>query len=399
MLSAEAVAVWKDVIVILAAVAVITAAMRSVNWNPILGLLAVGAVIGPNGFGLLGESQGITLLAEIGVMFLLFKVGLELSSERIRLMSRWIFGLGSLHFTFAVVLGGLALWAVGWHWKSSVAMALGLALSSTAFVLQVLSERHELNSAAGRKIFAVLLLQDVAVAFILAVVPLLGAKADGKAVQILPSLLAMAIIFLVARFALLALLAKVRDRAAEDAFPASVLVVAMAMGLCAKTLGLSPSLGAFLAGLALADAEWRHDVKETVKPFQSTMLGVFFVSVGMVFPLQASAVDFFWIVVAAIGILAIKTAAGLVACLANGMRPRETAKVSIALAQGGEFSFVILAVAATSGLLTADESAFWTAAAVLTMALTPLLMTLASKIKDDAERLPKKPRETTSIGS
>jgi CPA2 family monovalent cation:H+ antiporter-2 len=387
VLSESAVAAWLDVTVMLGAVALVTAAFRHISLNPILGLLAVGAVLGGNGFGLLGESDGIAFLAELGVMFLLFKVGLELSMERLRLLARWIFGLGSVHFVASVGLLTFAVGFLGFGWKASFAIAVALALSSTAFVLQILSERHELNSRHGRKSFSVLLLQDIVVAPVLALIPLLGAKVTSGTphVEIVPAIVAMGVVFIVSRLALLAILGAVRDSAHTDAFPAAIIFVALAMGLVAKHLGLSPSLGAFLAGLALSDAHWRGEVKLIVQPFQSMLLGFFFINVGAAFPLDSGYAEIVEILACALGLLLLKGLAGLLACFINGVAWRDGIRVSASLAQGGEFSFVVLASAAASGILAPDDAAFWTAVAVVSMALTPALIGLSARAARDGD--------------
>lgn len=374
----------RDLILMLAAVALVSAAFRKNGWNPMLGLVAAGAAIGPHGFRLIGESSSIDFMSELGIMFLLFLVGLELSFERIRTMSRWIFGLGLTHFALCGAALTGVVWAFGGPVPAAVAVGVALAMSSTAFVLQVLSERGEMTTRHGRKAFSVLLFQDLTVPVILAAVPILAGGAlaggDGHGMQMVPAVLCMFVLFMVARLLLLVLLSAVREYDQDDAFPAAVVFIALAMGFSAGELGLSPSLGAFLAGLAISEATWRHEVKEAIAPFERTLLAFFFLAVGFKIPLSAPWQDLLVILGAALAILAAKAASGVVACLANGVGWRDAVRTSAAVAQAGEFSFVVIAAAAANLLVPADMATLWISGAVVSMGLTPLLIALASRL-------------------
>jgi Kef-type K+ transport system membrane component KefB len=378
--------IWQEITILLAAVAFVTAAFRKIGWNPILGLIAVGAVLGGHGFKVINDSSVIEFMSELGIMFLLFVVGLELSIERIRAMARWIFGLGAVHFSLCAA--GLAgfVWYFGLPIKAAIVIGLGLSMSSTAFVLQVLSERGELSSRYGRRSFSVLLFQDMMVAPLLAALPLiagnstLAQKMGIEVVPILPAVVVMFILFLVARLFLESLLGAIYRSAERDAFPAAILLTALAMAWAAHHLGLSPGLGAFLAGLAISDANWRHEIKAVIEPFETTLLAFFFIGVGMKVPLSADGLTLLSILSGAVGILMVKFALGFLSGLVSGNNWRISMRLAMALAQAGEFSFVVVGLTAAYKLLPQQDADFWTAAAILSMALTPLALALLSKV-------------------
>lgn len=401
-MDASAYSFWEDVTIMLAAVAFVGAAFRMSGWNPILGLMAAGAALGPHGFHIVGETSAIEFMSELGIMFLLFAVGLELSFDRIRAMARWIFGLGSLHFLLCgAALAGLS-WAIGSTPYASIAIGVALALSSTAFVLQILSERGELTAKHGRGTFSVLLFQDIMVAPILALIPFLallampdkGAQAT-HSMPMLAAVVSMFVLFMVARMILQVMLGAVREFAKTDAFPAAILFVALAMGLAAKMMGMSPTMGAFLAGVALSDAHWRHDVKEAIGPFEKTLLAFFFLSIGFKLPLMAGGEVLLGILGATLALVAAKTTVGFVAAMASGFGWRDSIRTSMALAQAGEFSIVVLGVAGAAKLVPSSMVMIWTSAAVISMALTPLLVIASDHLASRKRTSVEEPNEAT----
>ena len=378
---------------LLAVVAFITASFRKSGMNPILGLFGAGMVLGPHGMQFLKYEGAVAFMADLGIMFLLFIVGLELSLDRIRAMAKYIFGLGTLHFVLSALGLGAALhFGVGLKPFSAGALGVALAMSSTAFVLQLLSERGKLASTGGRQTFSVLLLQDLMVGPLLAVVPLIAVhrlaatESHEVAMGLLPSAIAMIVVFVVAKLVLEQLLDAVRSADRNDAaFPAAILLAALAMGWVAVKLGMSPGLGAFLAGLALSGASWRHDVKAVIHPFEATLLAFFFIGIGTLVPISGNLQQIAWLVAAAAMIVTIKTVTGFAACLLNGIGWRRSLRVGLYLAQGGEFAFILIAAIAGVGLLGKEASAFWTGAGVVSMAMTPFLVAFAERFREPSE--------------
>lgn len=384
---------------LMSAVAVVTAAFRRMGWNPVLGLIAAGVALGPHGFKSVSTGGAVAHLAELGVLFLLFLIGLELSADRIRSMARYVFGLGTAHFVLcAALLGGLA-WLMGEGKAGAAVLGVALAMSSTAFVLQTLSDTGQIAGSAGRKSFSVLLFQDIMVAPILAGLPLLVAlvsplkqEAAGHAEIALPvAVIVMVIIFVVARLVLQQLIGYIHEDESDPSkksherssyFFAAVISAALSMGVAAHHLGLSASIGAFLAGLALSGAEWRHAAKETVKPLESTLLGIFFLSLGAQVPLSASPRQMALMAGVACAVIGAKMAAGFLAAVANGVGMRCAVRVGLVLAQAGEFSFVVLASTGAAVMPPASAD-FWSGVAVLSLVATPLLVGVAGRIRDD----------------
>jgi len=387
---------------LMGAVAIITAAFRRMEWNPVLGLIGAGVAMGPHGFGFVEQGGALSALAELGIMFLLFLIGLELSATRIKAMARYIFGLGASHYILcAALIGGIA-WVIGEKPVTALVLGIALAMSSTAFVLQTLTDTGQLAGNAGRKSFSVLLFQDLMVAPILAALPLLMELASKTAarpasqaahhsdISLPVAVIAMGMIFVVARLVLQQLVGSIHedersvhkggDHGGGSYFFAAVISVALGMGIAAHHLGLSASLGAFLAGLALSGAEWRHDVKETVQPLESTFLGIFFISLGAQVPIAAAPLDILMMAAAAVAIIAVKAAAGFAAAMVNGSDKRESLRIGLILAQGGEFAFIVVA-AAGAAAMSKSSATFWTGAAVLSLVATPLLVKAAAGLR------------------
>ena len=381
---------WHDFTLMLAVTAFVTASFRKIGWNPILGLVAAGATIGPQGFHLLSPGSGAAVLGELGVLFLLFAVGMQLSPDRLKTMARWIFGLGGSHFVLSSIALGLMVYYLGMEWKASIVVGISLSMSSTAFVLQLLSERGEINARFGQKTFSVLLFQDLMVAPILAFLPILAGsmvvKDNVSAVHILPAIVSMFVIFMIVRMLLENVLGVIHATARADAFPAAILFTALAMGWAAKSLGLGPSLGAFLAGFAISGANWRREVRDAVGPFESTLLGFFFISIGLRVPIDGDALYLLKILGATFALISVKVMIGFIACSLNGVKARDGLRASLALAQAGEFSFIVLTSASEYLLLPKWASDFWSSVAVLSIVMTPFLIHFARCLKKNTDK-------------
>ena len=257
---------------------------RRLQLGAVLGYLAAGAIIGPWGFGLIGDAEATLSIAELGVVLLLFLVGLELEPSRLWALRQPVFGLGGAQ----VLLTGIAITAItvalGQSWQAAIVIGFGLAMSSTAIVLAWLGERGELSSPSGRRAFAILLFQDLAVIPLIALLPLLGPdKVSGASGLLLAAKGVGAIVFVivVSRLVIRPALKLVARFGGREVFTAAALLVVIGAALLMEAIGLSMSLGAFLAGVLLADSEFRHELEADVDPFKGLLLGLFFMAVGM----------------------------------------------------------------------------------------------------------------------
>lgn len=374
------------VLLLLATVLAVPLAKR---WRlgAVLGYLGAGALIGPSGLRLIGNTEQISQISELGVVLMLFIIGMELSPQRLWVMRRSVFGSGSLQVVLtALAIGGLTL-ALGFGWKTSLVIGLGLALSSTAIDLQLLAERKELTSPHGRLAFAILLFQDVAAIPILALIPILGdSHPQGGALdELLAALRVIGTIALVVvggRYLLRPMFrAAAQQVGTPEVFTATALLVVMGTAWLMQVAGISMSLGAFLAGVLLADSEYRHEIEAQIEPFRGLLLGLFFISVGMSLDVHLAMAQPQTVVVLLLGLIALKA---LVLFGIGRVVAREDHAQSLALAallaQGGEFAFVVFTLAAANGLISPDQRNLAILVITLSMAATPLLVRLRAEV-------------------
>ncbi|MEM8952046.1 MAG: monovalent cation:proton antiporter-2 (CPA2) family protein [Pseudomonadota bacterium] len=376
-----------EVIVFLVATVVVVPLARALRLSPILGYLAVGILAGPSGLGLVENVEEVRAFAELGVVFLLFAVGLELSFERLKTFAPMIFGLG----TAQVLVTALAIGGVAFYWGNSlqvsVILGLCLALSSTAMVIQLLSERGQLVTRHGRASFAVLLFQDLAVVPILMLVTVFGSQGAGgaiglEAISVLgKAALATGVIVLLGHFLLPRLFHLVTASRTPEVFVAMALLTILATSLATGMAGLSMALGAFLAGLLLSKTEFRHQIESDIEPFKGMLLGLFFMTVGMSIDLAAVADRAALTALSVIGLIALKATITFLLCLAIGL-PRDIAiRVGLMLAEAGEFAFVVIGVATLQyDLIPPDVAQFMVIVAGVSMVMTPLLAFVAGRI-------------------
>ena len=395
MAPAPSIDTYEDALVFLVTAGIVVPLFRRLRLSPVIGFLLAGALIGPFGVGRyvprwpwldyfrITSLENMAPLAELGVVFLLFMIGLELSFERLRLMRRLVFGLGALQVGAIALAIGFASEALGANYRLAAVIGGALALSSTAVVMPVLAETKRLNHPAGRAAFAVLLFQDLMVAPLLIMVALLG-RSDmplglGIISALAPAALALALLVLMGRLALRPLFHLVVLAGSTEFFVAACLLVVLAMSLIASLSGLSMGLGAFVAGLLLAETEYRREIEVTVEPFKGLLLGLFFVSVGAGLDL--------WRVVASplttIGIAAALVAgkALLLFGLARAMRltARVSAETALLLAAGGEFAFVMIGAAMAEKIVPPALGADLMIAITLSMLAIPVLAALARR--------------------
>jgi monovalent cation:proton antiporter-2 (CPA2) family protein len=367
--------------VLLAAAVLAVSLFRFLRLSSILGYVAAGLVIGPYGLNLIGSVDRIMQVAEFGIVLLLFIIGLELQPTRLWVMRRVVFGLGAAQVLVCSLLLGLLAYMAGETPVAAGVIGLGLSLSSTPLVLQVLAERGQLKTQYGRAAFGILLFQDLAVLPVLAVLPLLSplpgmhASAGPWWLTLLKlAAVVAAVVFAGGRFVLRPALRVVARAHVNEVFTAAALLTVILTALLANRLGLSSSLGAFIAGVLLADSEFRHELEADLEPFKGLLLGLFFISVGMAAnlslfssqPLTLLAITAIFLTVKIVAI----TALGRVARLSN----ESARRLGFALPTGGEFAFVLFTLAARERILSANNADLLVLAVTLSMMLGPLLL-------------------------
>jgi glutathione-regulated potassium-efflux system ancillary protein KefC/glutathione-regulated potassium-efflux system protein KefB len=367
--------------ILLAAAVLGVSLFRFLRLSSILGYVAAGLVIGPWGLNLIGDFARIMQVSQFGIVLLLFIIGLELQPTRLWVMRRVVFGLGAAQVALCTVLLGALAWAVGEPPVAAGIIGLGLSLSSTPLVLQILAERAQLKTQAGRAAFGILLFQDLAVLPVLAVLPMLSPLAATRPAAgtwwiTLLKLAAMVAVVIIAggRVLLrpaLRLVARVR---VSEVFTAAALLTVIATALLANRAGLSASLGAFLAGVLLADSEFRHELEADLEPFKGLLLGLFFIAVGMSANLGLLKSEPLTLLALTAVFLLVKlgaiTALGRVA----GLRADSARRLGFALPAGGEFAFVLFTLAASEQILDRATADLLILAVTLSMMLGPLLL-------------------------
>jgi CPA2 family monovalent cation:H+ antiporter-2 len=388
---------YKDVVLFLVTAGVVVPVFRRWRISPILGFLGAGVVLGPYGLGRLAHEvpwlgaltidnpDEVGQLAELGVVFLLFMIGLELSWERLRRMRRLVFGLGALQVLVCGTATAGAALALGQPLGAALAIGGALALSSTAIVMPLLTEQKRQHSLAGRATFSVLLFQDLAVAPILVTLTLLSRRSKDVLsldllLAFLPAVIGVGVLLVLGRLLLRPMLRSVAKAKSEELFVAACLLVVIGAGLLSALTGLSMALGAFIAGLLLAETEFRHEVEVTIEPFKGLLLGLFFLSVGIGLNVPLLVARPVEILAAAVGFICLNSA--VVFGLARLFRipPRAAGEAALLLAGAGEFAFVILGQAMTEGLVERLLGQSILVAATLSMISIPLLAAIGARI-------------------
>ena len=387
---------FKDALIVLGTAAVVAPVVQRLRISPVLGFLVVGAALGPHGLGRLadysraidwltvtGERQ-IAFIADLGIVFLLFFIGLELSMRRLITMRRLVFGLGGLQVVLSALAISLAAFWLGQPAAAALIIGTCLALSSTAIVMELLSGQRRMMSTTGRTSFAILLAQDLAVVPLLFLISALGGHSDGSVVQgvlvaVVEAVLAVAVIALVGRLVLKPLFRLAASTDNPEFFMAATLLIAVGSGVIAALAGLSMALGAFIAGLLLAETEYRRAVEAMIDPFRGLLLGVFFFSVGMHIDLS-----FIWrepalVIGGFIAMMAAKTALLVPLCRLFGVPWAASVETGLLLAPGGEFAFIGIGLAAQFGLVDPGVAAGVLAVVSLTMGTLPFVSLFARR--------------------
>jgi len=378
-----------DTLFLLAATALITPLCQMAGISPILGFLAAGTILGPNALGLISGLHTTETLAELGIVFFLFEMGIELSFERLNSMKKDVFGLGLSQFlgTAAAVaaVGGLT---TNLPANALVVLGGGLALSSSAFVLQLLKDKNQMSTRFGRASFGVLLFQDLAVVPLLVVTPILAGGGSGLAKALgsacLKAALALGSIGLAGRFLLNPLFKIVASARSQEAFLGVTMLTVLGMSFMTEGLGLSNTLGAFLAGVLLSETKYRYQIEADIAPFRGILLGLFFITVGFEIDLALIMSNLPLVGSAVFGIVALKALIAGALCKAFGLSLSTAQQTGLILSQSGEFAFVAFGLARSLGMLDKDTTKFLLTCVSLTMAITPALADLGGKI---AQRL------------
>ena len=381
-------------VVLLAAALLFVIAFRKLGLGATLGYLVAGAVVGPQVLALAGGAEETLVIGELGIVMLLFIVGLELAPSRLWRLRTAIFGLGLTQ----VALCGLALTGVLWLATSypmatALAVGLSLGLSSTAQVLPMLQSGGNLRTPVGERAFSILLFQDLSIIPLLAIVAALGTQGGAEAgtspfVEVVIALGATIGLVLAGRFALRPLLRLIGRLGEREMFVVAALFAVVASAAVMQAIGLSTALGAFIAGVMLADTPYRHELEADIEPFRSILLGLFFISVGMMLDLEAIAAQPLFVLAMAAALVATKTAIITGLGMLVKLPWRSALALGLLLSQGGEFGFVLFNEAQRGGVIDGETASLFTAIVTISMATTPFLMMATEKLRRPAAGAP-----------
>ncbi|GAB4354338.1 MAG: monovalent cation:proton antiporter-2 (CPA2) family protein [Gammaproteobacteria bacterium] len=377
-------AILMDVLILLATAVVAVPLSQRLGLGTVLGYLFGGMVIGPWGLGLIDDVEEIRHLGEFGVVFLLFAIGIELRPTRLWGIRHSVFGLGSAQVVVTGLVLAAAEFALGLPLSIALMVGFGLALSSTAFGLQLLTERSELNTTYGRTSLGILLFQDLAVVPLLALVPLLSEKplqlSQNIGTALLEGVLILVGVVVLGRYLLSHLFRLVARSRSSEAFAAVALLVVLGTAALMEYAGLSMAMGAFIAGVMLAESEYRHQVIADIQPFRGFLLGLFFMTVGMSIDLGLLRTETGSVLLSVLGLMSIKALLILTICRLSGLHLANAGAVALLLSQSGEFGFILFGVASVAGVLSGDLFQFLTLLVAVSMALTPLLARLITHV-------------------
>jgi CPA2 family monovalent cation:H+ antiporter-2 len=369
-----------EIVLTLLAVAVVTITLfRRFHLPAILGYLMVGILVGPFGIGLVESNEDTRFLAEFGVVFLLFAIGLEFSLPQMMAMKGMVFGLGGSQVLITALLASGAAWLLGLAPNAAIVVGGILALSSTAIVSKQLSEQVELNTPHGRHAISILLFQDLAVIPLLVMIPLLAGASDQGLWSLLgwallKAALVFAAIMAVGHWLLRPLFHEIASARSAELFTLTVLLVTLAAAFLTHEAGLSLALGAFLAGMMLGETQYRHQIEADIRPFQDVLLGLFFITVGMRVDLLSLLPILHWVLLLAVVLLLVKFTIILALVRASGQSLFTAFRSGMLLAQGGEFGFVLLDLSLESRLLPGQAGQILFAAIIISMAVSPFLI-------------------------
>lgn len=396
---AEHSSMLRDGFILLGFALVFVLVFRRLGLGATLGYLLAGAVVGPQVLRLVGDAEQKLGIAELGITLLLFLVGLELNPSRLWKMKRDILGLGLLQVTACgMAIAGLILLTTEFSWEAALALGMPLALSSTAQVLPMLQSSGRLRTPFGERAFAILLFQDLSIIPMITIITAMSrnpADAGGPPgwLMVIYTLAAIAGLIAAGRYLIRPLFRLIGNLGEREMFVVAALFTVMASAAVMELLGLSTALGAFVAGVMLADSPYRHELEADVEPFRSILLGLFFLAVGMMLNLHAIAERPLFVAGMAAGLIAVKAAIIFGIGRVFGMPWRGALALGLLLSQGGEFGFVLFAQAQNALLIAPDAASLFGAVVTLSMATTPFLMMATAGFRREAEQAPAGTRE------
>ena len=372
---------YNEVLMMLGGALLAAPIFKRLGLGTILGYLAAGIVIGPI-LHQIRDGEELLGVAELGVVFLLFLIGLELKPSRLWTMRHDIFGLGIAQVVVTgLIMAGLTL-ALGLErWDGALIIGFGLALSSTAFAMQILDERGDTNTRYGQRAFSMLLLQDLAIVPLLALIPLLAEQAPEDTTSafqdFLIALSAIAALLVAGRYLLNPLFQVIARTGAREAMIAAALFVVLAAAMLLQMAGLSMAMGAFLAGVLLADSSYRHELQADVEPFRGILLGLFFMAVGLSLHLDVVFSSWLTILIATPAVMLVKSLVIYALCRFTGSPHNDAVRIALVLPQGGEFGFVLFTAASAAGIFSGGLASLLIAIVTVSMALTPIAAALS----------------------
>jgi glutathione-regulated potassium-efflux system ancillary protein KefC/glutathione-regulated potassium-efflux system protein KefB len=371
--------------IFLAAAVVTVPVFRKLKLGAVLGFLTAGVIIGPWGLRFITEVDSIRHLAELGVVLMLFVIGLELQPSRLWALRRSVFGLGSVQLgVTALAFGAIGL-LFGLGWQSALIVGVALSMNSTAFILQLLTERKQHTTRHGRSAFAISLFQDMAVIPMLALIPLLGEHGSGGSggalwLGALKAAGVIAVVVVGGRYLLRPVLRAVAESGIQEVFTAAALLVVLGTALLMSGVGLSMTLGAFLAGVLLADSEYQHEIRASIEPFTGLLLGLFFITVGMSANIGLLAQRPVEVIGAALGLMAIKAAILFPLGVFSRHSRDASRSLAVLLCHAGEFAFVMFGIALAAGAMSAELVDFLVVVVTVSLLLTPPLFLLSENV-------------------
>jgi len=371
-------------LILLGSVVAVVVLFRRLSMPAILGYLLVGAVIGPGALGIVSATEEQRYLAEFGVVFLMFSVGLEFSLPQLMAMRRTVFGFGGLQVAIVLAVAALVALGAGQTWQTGLIVGGVLAMSSTAIVSKTLSEQAQLHTPAGRQIMGVLLFQDLAVIPLLVFIPALALPPDALAgamgIALAKAAVVLALVLFIGQKAMRPLFNLVARQKSSELFVLFVLLVTLGLAWLTELAGLSLALGSFLAGMLISETEYRYQVEDYIKPFRDVLLGFFFVTIGMLLAPSVVVAQWKFVALVLVALLALKFVVIFGLARAFGNEKPTALRCALALAPAGEFGFVLLALAGKESALDAQTLQVVLAAALLSMVLTPVLMAKSERI-------------------
>ena len=378
--------ILQDIVILLAFSLLIVFALQRIKWPPVLGFLITGMIIGPYGLSLVSAMEEIELLSEIGIILLLFVIGMELSIKQLISIRKTVFIGGSLQVGLTILVVGLVYYLLGYTWNESVFTGFLFSLSSTAIVLKVLQDKNEVSAQHGRNVLGILIFQDIIVVPMMLMVPILAGKSGNPMMSLaslgLKSVAVFGITFISARYLAPRLMHAVALTKSRELFVLTTITLCFAIAFLTSEAGLSLALGAFLAGLIISESEYSHQATSHILPFREVFTSFFFISVGMMLDLPFFFNHLGMILMLVLGVFILKSTLAAIAVAVLKYPPKTVLLTGLSLFQVGEFAFILSKVGIKYGLLNPETNQYFLAVSIVSMMLTPFIILFSGKISD-----------------